>query len=102
MVGLEYQRGTPVEQLANTFYLSPKTVLTLDQIAPVKADATALPFEKEFFDAVVSTDSYNYWGRDPEYLDTKLLPFVKRGGYIYCCVPGLKYEKETLRRHGKT
>lgn len=22
----EYQRGTPVEQLANTFYLSPKTV----------------------------------------------------------------------------
>ncbi|MDD2284235.1 MAG: class I SAM-dependent methyltransferase [Paludibacter sp.] len=23
------------------------------------ADATTLPFEKEFFDAVVSTDSYN-------------------------------------------
>jgi cyclopropane fatty-acyl-phospholipid synthase-like methyltransferase len=67
-----------------------KMGLTLDQITPVKADATALPFEKEFFDAVVSTDSYNFWGRDPEYLDTKLLPFVKRGGYIYCCVPGLK------------
>ncbi len=35
-------------------------------------------------------DSYNYWGRDPKYLDEKLLPFVKHGGYIYCCVPGLK------------
>lgn len=67
-----------------------KMGLTLEQITAVKVDATALPFEKEFFDAVVSTDSYNYWGRDPKYLDEKLLPFVKHGGYIYCCVPGLK------------
>ena len=64
--------------------------LTDEQIIPVKVDATALPFEKEFFDAVVSTDSYNFWGRDPQYLDTKLLPFVKRGGYLYICVPGMK------------
>jgi cyclopropane fatty-acyl-phospholipid synthase-like methyltransferase len=64
--------------------------LTLEQITPVKADATDLPFEKDFFDAVVSTDSYNFWGRDPEYLDAKLLPFVKSGGYLYICVPGLK------------
>ena len=28
------------------------------------------------FDAVVSTDSYNYFGRDPAYLDEKLLPFL--------------------------
>ena len=39
------------------------------QIVPVKADASDLPFEKEFFDAVVSTDSYNYFGRDEKYLD---------------------------------
>lgn len=71
-------------QFFNEMGLSP------EQITPVKVDAAALPFEKEFFDAVVSTDSYNFWGRDPEYLDAKLLPFVKRGGYIYCCVPGLK------------
>jgi cyclopropane fatty-acyl-phospholipid synthase-like methyltransferase len=64
--------------------------LTHEQIIPVKADATALPFEKEFFDAIVSTDSYNYWGRAPEYLDAKLLPFVKSGGYLYICVPGMK------------
>lgn len=60
------------------------------QIIPVRADAAALPFEKEFFDAVVSTDSYNYFGRDPEYLDQKLLPFVKKGGYLYIAIPGMK------------
>lgn len=64
--------------------------LSREQIIPVKADACALPFEKEFFDAVVSTDSYNYFGRDEHYLDDKLLPFVKKGGYIYIAVPGMK------------
>ena len=64
--------------------------LTEEDIIPVKADATDLPFQKEFFDAVVSTDSYNYFGRDPEYLDNRLLPFVKSGGYVYIAVPGMK------------
>lgn len=32
--------------------------LTDEQIIPVKADAENLPFEKEFFDATVMTDSY--------------------------------------------
>ena len=64
--------------------------LSREQIIPVKADATDLPFEKEFFDAVVSTDSYNYFGRDEKYLDEKLLPFVKSGGYIYIAIPGMK------------
>lgn len=64
--------------------------LNKEQIIPVKADATALPFEKNFFDAVVSVDSYNYFGRDPHYLDDKLLPFVKNGGYIYIAIPGMK------------
>ena len=60
------------------------------QIVPVKADANALPFAPCFFDAVVSTDSYNYFGRDPAYLDAKLLPFVKKGGLLYLAVPGMK------------
>lgn len=61
-----------------------------EQLIPVKADATNLPFEKEFFDGVVSVDSYNYFGRDPLYLDEKLLPFVKPGGYLYFVIPGMK------------
>ena len=28
--------------------------------------------------------------RDPDYLDQKLLPFIKNGGYIYIAVPGMK------------
>lgn len=63
--------------------------LNENEIIPVKADATNLQFEKEFFDAVVSTDSYNYFGRDEKYLDKKLLPFVKKGGYIYIVIPGM-------------
>ena len=64
--------------------------LTEKEIIAVKADATDLNYEKEFFDAVVSTDSYNYFGRDADYLDEKLLPFVKKGGYIYIVVPEMK------------
>ena len=60
------------------------------EVIPVKADAENLPFEKSFFDAVVSIDSYNYFGRDPKYLDEKLLPFVKNGGLIYIAIPGMK------------
>lgn len=67
-----------------------KMGLSDEQIIPVKADAVDLPFEKEFFDAVVSTDSYNYFGRDKEYLDSKLLPYIKSGGYIYISIPGMK------------
>ncbi|MGN1183537.1 MAG: SAM-dependent methyltransferase [Faecalibacillus sp.] len=60
------------------------------QLIPVQADATQLTFEKEFFDAVVSIDSYNYFGRDPYYLDNHLLPCVKKGGYVYIAIPGMK------------
>lgn len=64
--------------------------LTKDEIIAVKADAENLDFDKNFFDAVVSTDSYNYFGRDEKYLDEKLLPYVKSGGYIYISIPGMK------------
>lgn len=64
--------------------------LTGNEIVPIHADALELPYAHEFFDAVVCTDSYNYFGRDPEFLDDKLLPFVKHGGYVYIAIPGMK------------
>ncbi|MBO4879561.1 MAG: methyltransferase domain-containing protein [Clostridia bacterium] len=67
-----------------------KMGLTDDQIVPVKADAGSMPFGEEFFDAIVTTDSYHYFGRDEDFLDEKLLPFVKKGGYIYIAIPGMK------------
>ena len=64
--------------------------LTENEIVPVKADATNLNFDKEFFDSIVSIDSYNYFGRDKDYLDRKLLPCLKHGGYVYISIPGMK------------
>lgn len=64
--------------------------LTSNEIIPIKADANALPFAHEFFDAVTCTDSYNYFGREDGYLQDKLLPFVKHGGYIYLSIAGMK------------
>ena len=66
--------------------------LSREQCIPVKAYANDLPFEREFFDSVVCVDSYNYFGRDPAYLDEKLLPFVKSGGWIYAAVTGMKQD----------
>ncbi len=60
------------------------------EIIPVLGDATDLKFEKDYFDAIISIDSYNYFGRDINYLDDKLLPFVKKNGYIYIAIPGMK------------
>lgn len=63
--------------------------LTNRQIIPLKADATELPFAEGFFDAVVSVDSYNYFGRDPKYLGEHLLPLVKQGGELLFAIPGM-------------
>ena len=61
------------------------------EIVPVKVDVQGgLPFSHEFFDAVVSIDSYNYFGRDALFLDEKLLPYVKHGGLILFAIPGMK------------
>lgn len=66
--------------------------LNEEQITAVKCDATDIKFEKEFFDHIISVDSYNYFGRDPHYLDDKLLPFIKKGGLVLAIIPGVKYD----------
>lgn len=69
--------------------------LSSHEIIPIHADANNLPFAHEFFDAVISTDSYNYFGRDAAFLGDKLLPFVRKGGLICICVPGMKQDCHT-------
>lgn len=65
--------------------------LTNRSIVPVKADAEqGLPFAHGFFDAVVSIDSYHYFGRGGSFLDEKLLPYVKSGGLVAIAIPGMK------------
>ena len=61
-----------------------------NQIIPINADANLLPYASEFFDGIVSTDSYQYFGGNEEFLGSKILPFLKKGGYLYIAIPGLK------------
>ena len=59
-----------------------------DRIFPVHAEAHALPYADGFFDAVVSLDSYQYYGTDDLYLGY-MLKFLRPGGRIGIVVPGL-------------
>lgn len=62
-------------------------------IVPIRVNAAeGLPFAEGFFDGVVSIDSYNYFGREETYLDSKLLPYVKSGGYLCFAIPGMKMD----------
>jgi len=63
-----------------------------DKIVPMLLDATQpLPFAKSYFDVIFSVGAYNMFGDNEEMLP-KLIPYVKKGGYIAVAFPGLKYE----------
>ena len=64
--------------------------LTPGEIVPIRADAAELPYAREFFDGIISVDAYHYFGREPGFLEKRLLPFIKPGGYLYIAVPGMK------------
>ena len=62
-----------------------------DGVFPIHANARELPFAAEFFDAIVSIDSYFYYGTDDLYLNY-LARFVKPGGPIGIAGAGLMQE----------
>ena len=62
-------------------------------VFPIHADARLLPFAPDFFDAIVSIDSYYYYGTDDLYLNY-LARFVKPGGQIGIVGAGLVKEIE--------
>ncbi len=62
-----------------------------DGVFPIHADARMLPFAAEFFDAVVSIDSYFYYGTDDLYLNY-LARFVKPSGPVGIAGAGLMGE----------
>jgi SAM-dependent methyltransferase len=57
-------------------------------VFPIHADARALPFAAEFFDAIVSIDSFVYYGTDDLYLGY-LAGFLKPGGALGIAGAGL-------------
>jgi len=64
-----------------------------DGVFPVHADARSLPFADEFFDAVVSIDSFMYFGTDDLFL-ANLARFLKPGGALGIALSGLTGEIE--------
>ncbi len=66
-----------------------------DGVFPIHADARSLPFAADFFDAIVSIDSFFYYGTDDLYLNS-LIRFVKPGGQVGIAGAGLMQEIEGI------
>ena len=62
-----------------------------DGVFPIRVDARSLPFAAEFFDVIVSIDSFVYYGTDDLYL-SNLARFVKPGGQVGVAGAGLMQE----------
>lgn len=57
------------------------------KVYPLHADARALPFAAEFFDAIISVDAIPYFGTDDHFL-SNIARFVKPGGTIAIAAAG--------------
>ena len=62
-----------------------------DRVFPIHAEAHSLPYADGFFDAIVSIDSYQYYGTDALYLGY-ISRFLKQEGQIGIVVPALIQE----------
>jgi len=62
-----------------------------DRIFPIHAEAHSLPYAEGFFDAIVSIDSYHYFGTDDCYFE-RFVKLVQPGGQIGIVVPGVRRE----------
>ena len=65
-----------------------------NDVFPVHADAHSLPFASEFFDVIISIDSFFYYGTDDLYLNS-LARFLKPGGRLGIAGAGLMQEVES-------
>jgi SAM-dependent methyltransferase len=64
-----------------------------DQVLPIHAEAHALPFAQDYFDAIVSLDAWHYFGTDDLYLGYGS-GFLRPGGELGIVVPGVRDELE--------
>jgi cyclopropane fatty-acyl-phospholipid synthase-like methyltransferase len=65
-----------------------------DNVFPIHADAHSLPFARGFFDAIISIDSFVYYGTDELYLNY-LMRFAKPNALIGIVGAGLMAEIES-------
>ncbi|MYV41519.1 methyltransferase domain-containing protein [Streptomyces sp. SID1328] len=66
-----------------------------DQVTAVRAEAHALPFEEESFDAIVSIDAFEYFGTADNYLPY-LVRFLRPGGQLGMATPAMTREVREL------
>jgi SAM-dependent methyltransferase len=71
-----------------------------DKVFPIHAEAHALPYANEFFDAAVSIDSYHYYGACEHYFPCIYSKLVKPGGQFGMVAPG--YTREFENGHPPT
>lgn len=69
-----------------------------DGLFPLRADARALPFARDFFDVVVSIDSFPYFGTDDLFL-LDLARFLRPGGQLGIAGAGLTRELDAVPKH---
>lgn len=66
-----------------------------DQVTAVRAEAHALPFEEESFDAIVSIDAFEYFGTADNYLPY-LVRFLRPGGQLGMATPAMTRDVREL------
>ena len=63
-----------------------------EKVIPIHGDAMDMPFSHDYFNAIISIDSYHYFGCEKKVFSERILPFVKKGGYVMIAIPGIKEE----------
>lgn len=67
------------------------------RVTPIRAECHNIPFRKNFFDAIISLDSYQYYGTDEMYFPY-ILNYLKPGGRLGIVVPSVYEEiNDTMR-----
>lgn len=67
-----------------------------NRIIPLNCSAENLPFAEEYFDMVVSVDSYHYFGLEKDFFKYNIKQLLKENGEIYIAVPGIKKDYEIV------
>jgi SAM-dependent methyltransferase len=65
-----------------------------NQVFPLNADGTRLPFPENFFDAVIAINSLWYFASEDLYLRNRLVNLVKPGGQYGVVLPGFYLDFE--------
>ena len=95
-----------VKVWANDLWINPNDIWKVacdagfgDSICPIRAEARQLPYAAGFFDAIVSMDSYAYYGTEDLYT-SYITRFVKPGGQIGIVTAGLAQDfGESIPEH---